>query len=67
MTNVVIFSCVLLGFITIVVFSTIFHVYVIYTTKTGKLRNDVLVEEIAKSFSIVGKLILFIHLALTND
>lgn len=48
-------SFALLSFIAIVAFSTFFHVYVIYTTKNGKLRNDVLIEEIVKSFSIIGK------------
>lgn len=48
-------SFALLSFVAIVAFSTFFHVYVIYTAKNGKLRKDVLVEEIVKSFSIICK------------
>lgn len=51
-------SFALLSFVAIVAFSTLFHVYVLYTSKTGKLRNDVLVEEIVKSFSIIGEFVL---------
>jgi hypothetical protein len=47
------FSFALLSFVAIVAFSTLFHVHVICTTKNGKLRNDVLVEEIVKSFSMI--------------
>lgn len=45
----------LLSFVAIVAFSTLFHIYVVYTSKNGKLRNDVLLEEIVKSFSIIGE------------
>ncbi|CRK87301.1 CLUMA_CG001103, isoform A [Clunio marinus] len=48
------FGFTILSFLTIVTFSTMYHIYVIYTRKTAKLRNDVTIDEIAKSFSIIA-------------
>ncbi|CAO1386214.1 unnamed protein product [Diamesa serratosioi] len=47
------FGCVILLFVSIVMFSTMFHIYIINMTEYKKLRSNVFIEEVVKSFSIV--------------
>lgn len=54
-TILVVNSFTLLSFLSIVIFSTFYHVYVMSTSKNRKLRVDVPLEEVIKSFSIIGK------------